>query len=153
MSAVNLLERHSDQEGRISVDGADLHVRGPVTVITLELADELRRLKPEPIEPLIPKRDGTPLQRIAYEARDKRFISDLRARLVGLRTWLTVHFDEHMTAEPFGMPEWISALTEFDLVERAQFRGIFHYAGWLHNGGRCSGDVPVCCTACEGRDG
>ncbi len=90
-----------------------------VTVITLELTSELRRLKPEPIEPLTPKRDGTPLQWIAYEARDKRFIAHLRARLVGLQTWLTVHCDEHRTTEPFGMPEWISALAEFDFVERA----------------------------------
>ena len=135
------------------MDGVDLRVRGPVTVITLELADELRRLEPDLIETLTSKRDGTPVQRIAYEAQDKRPVADLRAKLVGLQTWLTVHCDEHMTAEPFGTPEWISALTEFDFVEYAQLRGIFRYAGWFHNGGRCSDDVPVCRTACEGHDG
>ena len=153
MSAVNLLERLSDQGRRISVDGADLRVRGPVTVLTLELADELRRLEPDLIETLTSKRDGTPLQRIAYEAQDKRPVADLWAKFVELQTWLTVHCDEHMTAEPFGMPEWISALMEFDFVERGQLPGIFHYAGWFHDGGQCPDDVPVCRTACEGHDG
>ena len=99
---------------------------------------------------LIPVRNGTFLQRLAYQIRDERLIARCRSKAVELQTWLTARFDEHMTTEPLGTPEWISALAEFDMVERGQLRGVFHYAGCIHDGGRCPDDVPVVCTACEG---
>ena len=153
MRAVDLLERLSDQGVSVSLDGTDLRVRGPVKVITPELTDELRRLKPELIETLTPKRDGTPLQRLAYEARDKRLIVECRSKAIEVQAWLTTHFEEHMTTEPLGMPEWISALAEFDIVERGQLRGVFHYASCIHDSDQCPDDAPVVCTACEGHDG
>jgi hypothetical protein len=101
---------------------------------------------------VIPVREGTPLQRLAYEARDKQLFVECRSRAVELQAWLTAHFDEHMTTEPLGMPEWISAMAEFDIVERGQLRGVFHYQGCIHGGEGCPHEVPVNCTACEGRD-
>ena len=151
MSALGLLERLSDEGVLVSLDGANLRVRGPVKVITPELTDELRRLKPELIETLTAKRDGTVLQRKAYEARDTRLVAECRNKAVELQAWPTAHFEEHMTTEPLGMPEWISALAEFDMVERGQLRGVFHHVGCIHDGGQCPSDAPVACTACEGK--
>jgi hypothetical protein len=97
-----------------------------------------------------PKRDGSPLQRFAYQIREKRLIAECRDKAVELQTWLTTHCDEHMATEPFGMPEWISTLAGFDIVERGHLRGVFHYAGCIHQGGHCPDDAPVDCSGCEG---
>jgi hypothetical protein len=152
MNAGDLLERLSDQGVLVSLDGTNLRVRGPVKIITPELTDELRRLKPELIETLTPKRDGTPLQQLAYKARDKRLIAECRSKAVEVQTWLTAHVDEHMMTEPLGMPEWASAMTEFDFIERGQLRNTFHYQGCIHGDESCPDEAPVNCTACEGRD-
>jgi hypothetical protein len=102
---------------------------------------------------VIPVREGTPLQQLAYEARDKRLIAECRSKAVEVQTWLTAHVDEHMTTEPLGMPEWISGLAEFDMAERGQLRGVFRYTSCIHDSGQCPGDAPVVCTACEDHDG
>lgn len=150
MSAISLLERLNEQGIRVSLDGDNLKVSGPVKVITPELTDELRRLKPELIETLTAKRDGTVLQRRAYEARDTRLIAECRGKAATLQAWLMTNFDEHMATEPVGLPKWISALAEFGIVERGQLRNVFHYVGCIHDSGSCPDEAPVCCTACEG---
>ena len=100
---------------------------------------------------VIPVRNGSPLEQLAYEVRDTRLIAECRGKAVELQTWLVARFDEHMTTE-LGLPEWISTLAEFDIVERGQLRGVFHYAGCIHDSGSCPDDAPVCCSACEGKD-
>jgi hypothetical protein len=103
------------------------------------------------IENLTPKRDGTPLQQQAYKARNEQFIAECRKRAVTLQNWLDDHVDEHMNTEPFGMPEWVRKLTEFDFIERGRLREVFHYSGCIHEIGQCSEDSQVNCTACERR--
>ena len=100
---------------------------------------------------VIPVRNGSPLEQLAYEVRDTRLIAVCRGKAVELQTWLVARFDEHMTTE-LGLPEWISTLAEFDIVERGQLRGVFHYAGCIHDSGSCPDDAPVYCSACEGKD-
>ena len=93
------------------------------------------------------------LDRLSYKARDKRLIVECRKKAAELQAWLTAHCDEHMNTEPVGMPEWISALAEFDIVERGQLSGRFSLRKLLHDNGQCPDDAPVVCSACEGRDG
>jgi hypothetical protein len=57
--------------------------------------------------------------------------------------------DEHMNTEPFGLPKWISAIEEFNVVERGHLREVFHYTGCIHDSGRCPDDAQVVCTNCE----
>ncbi|MDA1280775.1 MAG: hypothetical protein O3B95_12200 [Chloroflexi bacterium] len=99
-----LLSRLSDQGISFSLVGMNLRFRGPTEVITPGLKNELRQHKTELVESLTPKRDGTPLQRLAYEARDKRLISERRAKAVELQTFLSDHVDEHMNTEPTVCP-------------------------------------------------
>ena len=101
---------------------------------------------------VIPVREGTLLQRLAYEARDKRLIAECRSKAVELQAWLAARFDRHMKTD-LGLPEWLSALIDFDIVERGHLRGIFRYPGCIHYGGQCPDDAPVVCSACEGHDG
>ncbi len=99
---------------------------------------------------MIPARDGTPLQRLAYKARDNQLIAECRGKAVELQAWLAAHCDEHMKTEPLGLPEWISALAEFDVIERGRLRNVLHYVGCIHDRGLCPKDAPVSCAACEG---
>lgn len=149
MTVTQLLSRLSDQGISVSLVGMDLRFRGPTEVITPGLKEELRQRKTELVESLIPKRDGTPLQRLAYEVRDKKLISERRTNAVELQTFLSDHVDEHMNTEPFGLPEWISAIEEFNVVERGHLREVFHYTGCIHDSGRCPDDAQVVCTTCE----
>lgn len=112
-------------------------------------------IPPEPpdLPDVVPSRDGTQLAQLAYEVRDARLIAECRSKAVELQVWLATHFDRHMGSEPFGLPEWISALAEFNVIERGHLRGVFHYAGCIHEHGSCPDEAPVCCTACEGNDG
>ena len=97
---------------------------------------------------VVPVRDGTPLQQAAYRARDERLIAERKSKAIELQAWLTDHLDEHMSAEPSGLPEWMSAWAEFDVVERGHLRNVFHFTGCIHAGGRCPTNAPVCCTHC-----
>jgi hypothetical protein len=99
---------------------------------------------------VIPKRDGTALERLAYEVRDARLIAECRAKAVEVQAWLTTHCDEHMKTEPFGLPEWAGVMAEFDVIERGHLRNVFHYVGCIHDSGSCPVEAPVNCTACEG---
>jgi hypothetical protein len=101
---------------------------------------------------VIPISDGMPPQRLAYQARDNRLMGECRGKAVKLQAWLADHTDEHMRTEPFGMPEWISAMAEFDYVERNQLRSRFQFQGCIHGDKSCPDDAPVNCTACEGYD-
>ena len=159
MSAVDLLKRLSAQGVRVSLDGTDLRVRGLVKVITPELTDELRRLKTEVVELLsenpdltdvIPRRDGTALERLAYEIRDTRLIAQCRAKAVELQAWLTAHCDEHMKSDYPGLPEWIANMAEFDVIERGQLRELFGFTGCIHDTGSCPVEAPVNCDGCVG---
>ena len=98
---------------------------------------------------VIPARDGTPLEQLAYEVRDKKLISERRTKAVELQTFLSDNVDEHMNTEPFGLPKWISAIEEFNVVERGHLREVFHYTGCIHDSGRCPDDAQVVCTTCE----
>jgi hypothetical protein len=98
---------------------------------------------------VIPARDGTPLEQLAYEVRDKKLILERRTKAVELQTFLSDHVDEHMNTEPFGLPKWISAIEEFNVVERGHLREVFHYTGCIHDSGRCPDDAQVVCTTCE----
>ena len=149
MSVSDLLMRLSDQGVRVSLDGSNLRVRGPANVMTRELTDELRRLKPELVEQLTVTTHGKSHHKHSVPGASP--VDECRSKAVALQTWLSVHVDEHMSAEPFGMPEWVSALVEFDFVERRQLRDVFQYVGCFHEIGRCPEDAPVNCTACEDR--
>ena len=108
---------------------------------------------PEPdLMGVIPRRDGSDLERLAYEVRDTRLIAKCRGKAVELQGWLTAHFDEHMATYPFGLPEWISTLIEFNFVERDQLRSAYRYQGCIHGDNGCPDEVPVNCGTCEGRD-
>jgi hypothetical protein len=152
MNAVELLESLSDKGVIVSFDGTNIRVRGLVNVITSELTGEMRRLKPELIELLTPSRDGTDLQRLAYDIRETQLVAMCRAKAVELQVWLTAHFDEHMSTDPLGLPEWMSSLAEFLVIDRGQLRNVFHYVGCIHDSGSCPDDAPVNCTACESHD-
>jgi len=147
-----LLRRLSDQGVLVLLDGTDLLVRGPTEVITPEVTDELRQHKPQLIAALTTERAGTPIRQLVHETQSKRFVAECRSKAVKLLAWLTDHTDEHMRTEPFGMPEWISAMAEFDYVERNQLRRRFQYQGCIHGDEGCPDEAPVNCTACEGRD-
>ena len=153
MSAVDLMKRLNKQGVEVSLDGENLRVRGAENVLTSELTEEMRRLKPELIELLTPRRDGTDLQRLAYDVRDVRLIAQCRTKAVAIQQWLTDHFDEHMDTDPPGSPDWIAGMVEFNFIERDQLRSAYRYQGCIHGNKRCPGEVPVNCTACEGRDG
>ena len=99
---------------------------------------------------VIPDRNGTDLQRLAYDVRDARLIAECRATAIELPTWLPEHLDEHMKTEPIGLPTWINALAQFGLIERGRLRNVLHYVGCIHETGWCRAEAPVCCTACEG---
>lgn len=137
--------RATAEEGRLFLEPEDRVTLDDVAAAKVVKLDLLAVLNQ-------PKRDGSPLQRLAYQIRDKRLIAECRSKAVGLQTWLMVHCDEHMATEPFGMPEWISALAEFDIIERGHLRAVFHYSGCIHDSGQCPDDAPVNCTACEGHD-
>lgn len=149
MNAVDLLESLSENGVLVSLDDTNLRVRGPVKVITPELTGELRRLKPELIELLTPKRDGTDLQRLAYDVRDARLIAQCRAKSVELQGWLTAHLDEHLTTYPLGLPEWVGVMADFDVVEGSRLRSVLGYIGCIHDNGSCPAEAPVNCGACE----
>jgi hypothetical protein len=148
-----LLKRLSDRGVTVLLDGVDLMVRGPTKVMTPEVADELRRHKPQLIAALTPESDRKSVQQLVHETRNKRLAAECRSKAVKLQAWLTDHTDEHMRTEPFGMPEWISAMAEFDYVERNQLRHRFQYQGCIHDEGSCPVEAPVSCTACEAHDG
>jgi hypothetical protein len=152
MTSILLLKRLSDQGVSVLLDGVDLLVRGPTKVITPEVTDELRKNKPQLIAALTSESDKSSVQQVVHETQSKRLVAECRSKAVKLQTWLTDHTDEHMRTEPFGMPEWISALAEFDYVERNQLRRRFQFQGCIHGGKSCPDEAPVSCTACEGHD-
>jgi hypothetical protein len=137
------------ETSRKGTDNADKSTSvSPVSAVSKDSAPE----SPD-LTDVIPVRDGTLLQRLAYEVRDKRLIADCRSKAVELQIWLTEHCDEHMVTEPFGMPEWIMAMVEFDIVERGQLRAVLHHTGCIHDHGECPDTAPLVCSACENLDG
>ena len=100
---------------------------------------------------VIPRRDGSDLERLAYEVRDTRLIAQCRGKAVELQGWLTDNCDEHMDTEPFGSPEWIASMAEFGVVETS-LRSVFYFEGCIHDEGSCPIEAPANCSTCEGRD-
>ena len=101
---------------------------------------------------VIPRRDGSDLERLAYEVRDTRLIAQCRDKAVELQGWLTDNCDEHMATEPFGSPKWVAALAEFLVIEDGQLRNVLHFEGCIHDRGFCPTEAPVSCSACEDHD-
>ena len=152
MNVPQLRDRLDELGVSVSLEGTNLRVLGPTKVITPELTRELRLNKPALIESLTQECNGTHIQQLVRESRSKRLLEECRSKAVNLQVWLTDHTVEHMRTEPFGMPEWISAMAEFDYVERNQLRRRFQYQGCIHGDKGCPDEAPVNCTACEGRD-
>ncbi|NQW18697.1 MAG: hypothetical protein HQ478_14575 [Chloroflexi bacterium] len=148
MSAADLLERLDNRGVRVSLDGADLRLRGPAKVLTSDLTDEIRLVKSEMIHLLLA--DSESLESPPPEDGDQNHlaIASYLEKAVQIQIWLTDHVVEHLALEPSSSAQWMSTVVEFDIIERHILRESLRFDGCIHADGICPSTAQVACTYC-----